>query len=203
MASASRTSSHRRADKVPLRESRYDFFGTRRGSMAGSMGDTRKPSATAAGRRMTASDVTKVRKLIQEWDAEPMDWELIRAKVLVKIQIPGNSAARKGKDLVAWTRQALSAHPEIKEAYQTRKAELAKERGRTEKDPRRNSDSEVVLLRKDRDALRKQVADLEAKLAEYEELFHRTVYHRFQGETAPEKLMAPLPEKFDRLGRKK
>lgn len=165
--------------------------------------ETKAPSPARASKRMTAADVAKVRKIVREWPSAPMSWDLIRERVLVEVQIPGKSAARKGKQIEGWTRQALSGHAEIKQAYQERKKELAAELRRDGKNPARNSDPEVVLLRKERDALRIKVSELEKKLADYEELFHRTVYNRFQGEQDQAGLTKPLPRKFDRLGRDK
>lgn len=152
-----------------------------------------------ANKRMSTGDVAKIRKLVREWTAEPMTWDLIREKVLLEIQIPGKTAARKGKAIEGWSRQALSGHLEIKQAYQERKKELAAERRRDARNPARNNDAEVVLLRKERDSLRIKVSELEKKLAEYEELFHRITYNRFVGEDGD--VTKPLPRKDDRLGR--
>jgi hypothetical protein len=163
--------------------------------------ETKAPSPARASKRMSPSDVAKVRKIVREWPSSPMSWDLIRERVLVEVQIPGKTAARKGKSIEGWTRQALSSHAEIKQAYQERKKELAAELRRDGKNPARNSDPEVVLLRKERDDLRIKVSELEKKLAEYEELFHRTVYNRFVRESDDDDPTRPLPRKDDRLGR--
>lgn len=170
------------------------------------MVENSKPSGKAVARgnkRMSSADVEKVRKIVSEWASEPMSWDLIREKVLIEVQIPSKSASRNGSAVEPWTRQALSGHAEIKNAFQKRKNELAAERRRNEKNPARNNDPEVVLLRRERDALRIKLSDAEAKLAHYEELFQRTVYNRFERENNAPDLLKPLPKKFDRQGRDK
>lgn len=67
------------------------------------------------------------------------------------------------QDVGSWTRQALSAKPEIVEAIRARKDALAKGTKRRSRDP------EVVVLRRQVDGLQAEMKDLAEKLAWYEE----------------------------------
>jgi len=146
-------------------------------------------------------DIERIRELVRTWPSEPFTWQLVCDRVVREIQKAGSSGKRWGSDASGWSRQALSAHPRIKEAYDIRKHELRQERDRGKKNPFRNRDPEVVVLRRERDGLRIKIAELEAKLSAYEERFQTMLYNQALGATIENELLRPLLPKVDRLGR--
>lgn len=114
----------------------------------------RRPAGGAprSGPRQHLDDATlaRIRGVIQAWPDLPLRWEDLVA--LLKRQGVGS-----------WTRQALSAKPEIVEAVKARKDALAKGAKRRSRDP------EVVVLRRQVEGLQTQVKELTEKLAWYEE----------------------------------
>lgn len=169
--------------------------------MAGKSGRSKPAPRSAARRAMTPIDIERIRELVRAWPSEPFTWQLVCERVVREIQKAGASGKRWGSDASGWSRQALSGHPQIKEAYDTRKDELRKERERGKKNPFRNRDPEIVVLRRDRDGLRIKIAELEAKLSAYEERFQTVLYNQALGATDANELLRPLLPKIDRLGR--
>jgi hypothetical protein len=151
---------------------------------------------------MTDADIERIRNLVRTWPAEPITWDLIRDRVAAEIQgVVAGKKKPRGSDAMGWSRQALSKHDRIKKAYEDRRSELRAERGRIEKNPRRNRDPEVVLLRRERDGLRITIAELEKKLALYEERLQTLLYNKALGAAGENELLEPLLPKIDRLGR--
>jgi len=151
---------------------------------------------------MTDVEKERVRELIRTWPSAPMTWDLVCERVAREIQGVGSSRTMtRGSNAAGWTRQALSRHEKIQRAFDDRKKELAAEVGREKKNPNRNRDPAVVVLRRERDALRIRISELEAQLAVYEERFQLTAYNRALGAHTENELVQPLMPKIDRLGR--
>lgn len=156
-----------------------------------------------AGRRvMTDVEKERIRQLIRTWPIAPMTWDLVCERVAREIQQVGRSKTKtRGSDANGWSRQALSRHESIQKAFDDRKQELAAEAGRLKKDPNRNRDPEVVVLRRERVGLRIKISELEAQLAAYEERFQMILYNRSLGAQTEAEMTQPLLPKIDRLGR--
>lgn len=150
---------------------------------------------------MTPRDIKQIAELIQTWPSEPLTWELVRNRVAREIQGMRALSTKRGSDGVGWSRQALSNHDLIMQAFSVRRDELRLERDRVKRNPHRNRDPEAVALRRERDGLRNKIHELEAKLAAYEERHQILLYNFALGATSESELLHPLAPKIDRLGR--
>ncbi|WP_279479471.1 hypothetical protein [Aureimonas sp. SK2] len=130
-----------------------------------------------------------------------MTWADVCRRVARDIQKIDDTKPRLGSDGKGWTRQALARHLRIQEAYELRSTQLQAEKTRTDRNPRRNHDPEVVVLRRERDAIRQENEELRRKLAAYEERFSILTYNKALGAQSEEEMARPLPKKFDRQGR--
>lgn len=172
-----------------------------RKAVTGEQGRSMARPRTSARRAMTPRDIERIREIVRNWPAQPFTWELVRAKVARDIQQVGASGRRHGSDAAGWSRQALAKHEPIKEAYATRRGELRLEENRNKKNPLRNRDPEVVVLRRQRDGLRIKINELETKLSTYEERYQTVLYNLALGAATEIDLLRPLIPKIDRLNR--
>jgi hypothetical protein len=155
----------------------------------------------AGRRRMLPADIKRIVEIVRYWPSDrPMTWDLICARVATDVR-PVKARREDASGLQPWTRQALSARPEIKKAYQDRQVELEAEKGRVEKRPGRIRDPEVVMLRREKEALEIEIKELKAQISAYEEKFGTMVYNRSLGAMTEEAMNKPLKRKLDRTGR--
>jgi len=162
------------------------------------------PGRSAGRRFLTETDIQQIREIVRTWPCLPLTWEGIRERVVREVQhvdVRSKGAPSHGSDAHGWTRQALSRQPAIKDAYDCRKQELAGENDRVRKSPNRNRDPEIVMLRRERDALRIRVSELERKIAAYEEKFTTLIYNKALGAASDDEMHRRLPIKIDRRGR--
>lgn len=147
-------------------------------------------------RRLTKADVDRVVDLVRQWPEMPMTWELIVAAVARDVRMIDNG---KKVGMQTWSRQALSNHAAIKKAYQARRAELNEEKAAPK--ARRSRDPEIIVLRKEVEALRLENTVLRETIAEYENRFATMVHNRALGAQTEQELLKPLKPKLDRQGR--
>ena len=154
------------------------------------------PRRTEHRRFMTQRDVDAIVAIIENWPALPLKWEEIRTAVGRRMF--GHSPKPRKGDRPVWSRQAISTNERIKQAYEDRRKALlaADAHGRARR--KRTVDPLDVQLGREADRLRARVAELEAKLAEYEDYFRRVGLNRFRGAQTEEKLLEPLPPKVER-----
>lgn len=162
---------------------------------------SRRTPRSNARRAMTPRDIEQIVELVRTWPSQPLTWELIRNRVAREIQGVEAFSTKRGSDAVGWSRQALSNRDPIMQAYSERRHELRLESDRVRRNPNRNRDPEVVILRRERDGLRSKIRDLETKLAAYEERHQTMLYNLALGANAESELLQPLTPKIDRLGR--
>lgn len=169
-----------------------------------SQGDDATEKKRIAGRRrISPADLKRIVEIVRHWPQLPITWDLIQAKLATDFKLVPDETGSKRNGLQPWSRQALSARPAIKKAYQDRKVELEAEQERVERRPTRNRDPEVVMMRREVEALRIEVKELKAELAVYEERYGTMVYNRALGARTEEEQTRALQPKVDRQGREK
>ncbi|CAM2191451.1 putative Hypothethical protein [Paraburkholderia kururiensis] len=129
-------------------------------------------------RRLTKNEVTLLAKLITGLPSnQAVSWESIVA------------LAKRQFDYV-WTRQALQAHPDIKNAYSER-GKLHSQFCKTGKTPRATA-PEIDVLQQKLDKEQAENAQNRETLREYDELLCTYVTNAIKHGISPEQLGAPL-----------
>lgn len=183
---------------VALAESAYP--GARRGGdgMAGSgpREAARNKGMTARTRFISAEEAARIVDLVRAWPSLPFTWDAIRDQI--GRDVLGIDPRRKTTQAKVWSRQALSANPSIKRAYEDRRRELTEAERRGVRRPRRSRDPETVVLRRQVDALTIENKTLREQLAAYEDRFRTMAVNRALGATTDAGLLEPLSVKLDR-----
>jgi hypothetical protein len=151
-----------------------------------------------SSRFMSGEQVAAIIAIIRSWPQLPITWEHIREQVGRELFKAGPRA--KGKDAV-WSRQSLSANPDIKKAYDERRATLLDEAKRGGKRRQRSRDPAIVVVERQVERLQGENAELREQLAAYEAKFRKMVMNLHRGETTEEGLDNPLPERVERRQR--
>ena len=160
----------------------------------GSSGIPPKKPLFPRPRYMSDEDVAKIVGMIREWPRAPMEWDGIRAEIGKRLL-----GRKDGSDEGVWSRQALSARPEIKKAYNERTDELSRI-GQRDARRKRKPAPEAVIWRQKSEHLEVRIRALESKLAAYEELFRTYNVRKFQGAATEEELTKPLDSNPKRGG---
>ncbi len=156
------------------------------------------PKLRVAGRRrITDYDMRTIVQIVRNWPAAPITWELIVEKVERELAVADPEGKKSG--LGGWTRQGLSRRPAIKKAYLERRTELAIEVERVKKNPARNRDPEIVVLRRERDALKIENAQLIEQIQQYRQRIAFMTHNAAVGKP-PDQLEQPLKKKMHRRG---
>ena len=122
---------------------------------------------------MDPKSVQGVCELIRSWPTLPLTWDLITGSVALR-------------GIGGWTRQALAGNERILEAYRQRKVALAKGKTKTSRDPA------VVVLKRQVEDLQARLADVQGKLAAYEERFLIMIRNAAVKGVSPDELERPL-----------
>ncbi|TPJ43459.1 hypothetical protein FJ434_01285 [Mesorhizobium sp. B2-5-13] len=109
----------------------------------------KRPQKKNPRKRIDGEAVERICALIRSWPSSPLTWEAL---------VEAIAQSERSE----WTRQGLSNHEDIGDAYRTRKVDLRN-------GPKPVRDPEVVILKRQAEEKETAISKLEAKLAHYEE----------------------------------